>query len=78
LGLDEAGRGDFEEVVVGQRLAEGGEHVGAKAEDARGVLSAQDEVAEVGLNRRIGFLECRLGEIAYNMCSYVRAPRSTG
>jgi hypothetical protein len=53
LGLDEAGRGDFDEVVVGQCLAEGGQHVGAETEDARGVLSTENEMAEVGLNGRI-------------------------
>lgn len=57
LGLDKAGRGDFDEVVGSQGFAEGGQHVGAEAEDARSVLSTEDEVAEIGLDGGIRFLD---------------------
>jgi len=56
LCLNEAGRRDFDEVVGSKGITERREHMRAETQDARCGLATEDEVAEIGLDRRVGFL----------------------
>ena len=53
LSLHETRRSDFEQVMGHERFSEGGQESGTELEDSRRCLSSQDEVAEIGQNRRI-------------------------